>query len=103
MWCEPRSTCRQPFSRVARSTAIRQLTRSGERQPFIWTVDFGMLTLEDLLTERSLADEIAGWNLGLIDGISADGRYMIFYTFDGPVAPPPTETDEPPTAKRTDV
>ena len=30
----------------------------------------------------------------------ADGRYMIFYTFDGPATPPP---DEPHPAKRTDV
>jgi probable HAF family extracellular repeat protein len=49
----------------------------GERQPFIWTADFGMRTLEDVLTERGLADEIAGWNLGLIDGVSVDGRFLI--------------------------
>lgn len=33
----------------------------------------------------------------------ADGRYMIFYTFDGPAEPRPTETDEPSTAKSNDV
>ena len=32
----PRSTCRQPFSLVARSTAIRQLAMSGNRQPLLY-------------------------------------------------------------------
>lgn len=56
---------------------VESADRSGERQPFLWTVDFGMRTLQDILTERGLADEIGGWNLGLIEGISADGRYLI--------------------------
>jgi hypothetical protein len=34
----------------------------------------------------------------------ADGRYMIFYTFDGPPpTSPPADADEPNRAKRTDV
>ena len=33
----------------------------------------------------------------------ADGRYLIFYTFDGAEPPQPTDTDEPSKAKRTDV
>lgn len=33
----------------------------------------------------------------------ADGRYLIFYTFDEPATPQPTDTDQPSTAKRTNV
>jgi hypothetical protein len=33
----------------------------------------------------------------------ADGRYMIFYTFDRPATPPPADPGEPHPAKRTDV
>ena len=33
----------------------------------------------------------------------ADGRYMIFYTFDEPAAPKPTDTDESSTAQSNDV
>lgn len=53
--------------------------------------------------EESKADENQGPSIHHREITLADGRYMIFYTFDGPEEPPPTDTDEPFRAKRTDV
>jgi probable HAF family extracellular repeat protein len=44
---------------------------------FIWTATTGMQNLvEHLTNEYGLGEELDGWNLGTIAGISADGRYI---------------------------
>jgi len=47
-------------------------------EPFVWTAASGMQRLVDLLTvQYGLGDEIAGWQLGNIVDLSADGRFLV--------------------------
>jgi hypothetical protein len=53
--------------------------------------------------EESRAAENQGPAMHYREITLADGRYMIFYTFDGPATPPPADTDKPHPAKKIDV
>jgi MYXO-CTERM domain-containing protein len=46
--------------------------------PFIWTPGSGMQRLVDVLTEQyGIGNELTGWNLGRVLGLSRDGRYIL--------------------------
>lgn len=45
--------------------------------PFVWTRGDGMRTLRDILLEAGLESAIAGWRLGSVSAISADGTTIV--------------------------